>query len=172
MPRRMPLPRALHRPRWQTPAWLGPVLAGLALLLLLYLAGPYVTLWRLERAVAAGPPSALAGLVDIGAIRDEIRRRLNKDADSRIGEVSDPFIDWLEQALSDDGDDALETTVTLNWLHGLLAARGRGGDLSGAVDHAFFDTPTDFHVRIGNADPLHLHLEPHWLGWQVRAVYY
>jgi AcrR family transcriptional regulator len=175
MQRRMPVLHGLHRPRWKVRPWLMHLLAVLALLLLVYLASPYVTLWRLERAVAAGQPGALDGLVDIAAVRDEVRRRLNKNSDSRIGEVSDSFIDWLQQALRRAGadGDALRQTMTLNWLAGLLTAHiPPGGELSDAIEHAFFDTPTDFEVRIDGGQPLHLHLEPRWLGWQVTAVYY
>jgi hypothetical protein len=169
--RRMSVLHGLSRPRWKAPAWVSWLLAALALLSLLYLVSPYVTLWRLERAVAAAPPSAQAGFVDIAAVRDQIRRRLNKDAESRIGEVSDSFIDWLQLALRRSGDDALEQTVTLDWLRGLLAAhRTTGRGLP--VEHAFYATPFRFRVRVGGDPPLQLVLEPRWLGWRVTAVYY
>jgi len=172
MPRRVPMLHGLRR-RWQTPPWLRALLAGMGILMALYILSPYLALWRLDHTIATRPPAALSGLVDIAAVREEILRRLNKDSASRIGEVSDPFIEWLQRALRESGDDALAGTVTLEWLYDLLASRGDAdAHLLGAVSHAFFDGPTDFRVRIGTTNPVHLHLEPHWLGWRVTAVYY
>jgi len=169
--RHMPLLAGLRRPRW--PRWLRPLLASIALLLVLYALSPYFTLWQLDQAVAAGSPAALEGFVDLGAVRSEIRRRLNKDRPSRIGEVSDGFIDWLQQGLRRGGTDALEQSVSMDWLHRLLLERSAAGPkLIGAVDYAFFDGVADFHVRIGAESPLHLHLEPGWRGWQITAAYY
>ena len=57
-------------------------------LLVLWLAWPYVTLWRVERAALDGDMRVLADLIDMSSVRTEIKRKLNKDADSDIGELS------------------------------------------------------------------------------------
>ncbi len=155
-----------HRPR---------VLAAVAVIAALWLIWPYATVLRLHQVAADEQPEALAGLVDIDAVRDQIRRRLNKDADSVIGEVSDPFIDWIAAALEQPGADALERQVSYPWLHALLRQHispDRG--LLGRLGWAFFSSPTDFVLRIDGdgASPLFLHLRPSPAGWKVIAVYY
>lgn len=146
-----------------------------ALLLAVYLVLPLVTLWRLDRATLQGPDSALDRFVDIDAVRLQILRRLNKDAHSHIGEVSDQFVDWIAQAVRQPGNQRLEHSVTLPWLRVLLLSRARadGGFLT-RISQIGFDSPTGLRVRIGPADaqPVHLRLQPTWRGWQVTAVHY
>jgi hypothetical protein len=158
------LPRSLRRA--------GTALAvGLALLLV----WPYVNLWRLNEIVLEEPPAALSRLVDIDSVRDQILRRLNKDAESSIGQVSDPFIEWIEQGIRAPGNERLEHSVTLEWLHQLLANHGSAerGFLP-AVRYAFYAPPNGFLVRIGAADdaPVYLRMQLGWLGWRFTAAYY
>lgn len=141
----------------------------------LLLIWPYVDLWRLNELVLHRPAPALAELVDIDSVRDQILRRLNKDAESSIGQVSDPFIEWIERSIRVPGNEDLEQSVTLHWLHALLAARGSGdrGFLP-AVGYAFYAPPNGFLVRIGAADeePVYLRMQLGLRGWRFTAVYY
>jgi hypothetical protein len=154
------------------PRWLWPSLLVVLAALLLW---PYAGLWRLNQRVTSEPPSALEHSVDIQSVRDQIRRRLNKEANSDIGEVSDAFIGWIEQGIRRPGNETLQRTVTLEWLHGLLRERstGEGGFLP-AVRYAFYDPPDGFRVRIAadGTSPLHLRMEPTLFGWRVTAIYY
>ena len=126
----LPGPRGGSRLRLQRsrvgrrrPWWLLlPVLA-----LLGFLAWPYVSLWRLSAAASDPDPSALAPLVDLDAIRGEIRRKLNKTASSAIGKVSDPFIQWLERGILQLGTGALDQLVTLAWVQERLGANSPPG---------------------------------------------
>lgn len=167
--------RLSSRARW--------TLIGLAFLTALYLASPYLALWRLDRTAVNGPTAALGPLVDIEAVQDQIRRRLNKEQDSRIGEVSGPFIDWIQRTIRGQDADALRATVTPAWLRSLLLTHAQ--DSAGfwpAISYAFFETPTRFRVQLGSAReaaaresdpaPVHLILEWRGLGWQVTAAYY
>ncbi|MBS1202053.1 MAG: hypothetical protein H6R22_562 [Chromatiaceae bacterium] len=72
---------------------LGRVLVPI-LVLAAYLLWPYLTLWQLDRALIADDRETLAGLVDLSAVRGEIRDKLNKESESAIGTMSDGFIDW------------------------------------------------------------------------------
>jgi hypothetical protein len=183
-PLKMLTQRRLHlspRARW--------ALIGLAFLTALYLASPYLALWRLDRTAVNGPTSALNRLVDIEAVQDQIRRRLNKDEDSRIGEVSEPFIDWIQRTIRGRSPNALRMTVTLAWLRSLLLTHAQNGTQNTAgfwpaISYAFFETPTRFRVQLGAAGeaaqresnplpaPVHLILEWRGLGWRVTAAYY
>lgn len=174
-------PQLSPRARW--------ALIGLAFLTALYLASPYLALWRLDRTAVNGPTSALNRLVDIEAVQDQIRRRLNKDQDSRIGEVSEPFIDWIQRTIRGRPPNALQMTVTLAWLRSLLLTHAddapqNSGGFWPAISYAFFETPTRFRVQLGAAGepeqresaprpaPVHLILEWRGLGWRVTAAYY
>jgi hypothetical protein len=146
------------------------------LMLLAFLIWPYVTLWRLDRALALDHPdalAALAALVDLEAVRDEIRRKLNKEAPSAIGPVSDDFIDWLEQGIRRDGSAAIDQQVTLEWVRErLLSQSPPGKGLAGALSRAFFDDPLHFSLRIGApSGPLvQVRLSLQGTGWRVTAL--
>jgi hypothetical protein len=149
------------------------VLPALAALLL-YVAWPYVTLWRLDRAVLSDDPSALADLVDLEAVRGEIKKRLNKEADSTLGDLSDAFIRWLEAGIQTAGSGAVDRLVTLDWVRERLLSRGAGDGLLGEISYAFFDAPDGFHVIIGSAgeDPVRVRLELRDFAWRISALYY
>ncbi|KAA6187336.1 DUF2939 domain-containing protein [Thiohalocapsa marina] len=142
---------------------------------LLTLPWPYLTLWRLNAVIQQGTPQALAPMVRIESVREQIRRRLNKEAASHIGEVSDPFIDWIQRSIRRADNDGLQQSVTLEWLYGLLsmhATPGRG--FLPAVSQAVFVSPVGFRVRIGAGDipATTLRLGLGWSGWRVVAAYY
>lgn len=146
-------------------------------LLLIFLAWPYVALWRLDQAVRDDDSVALAELVDLDAVRGEIKKKLNKDANSTIGDPSDPFIRWLQDGIQTLGSDALDWLVTLRWVRARLHDRSPGDGSEGflgQVTYAFFDAPDAFVVRIGQATdtPVYVRLTLRGLRWRVTAVYY
>jgi len=151
------------------------LIAPLLILLPLYLSWPYATLWRLNEAIVAGDEMALARLVELPAVREEIARRLNKEHPSAIAELSDDFIAWLERGIRRNGADALDDLVTLDWVRAELEARApdQRGFLPG-LTHAWFEDPLHFAVRLGPADPGALHLRLHFIGvgWRLVTLYY
>jgi len=154
---------------------LGVALLATAVLLALYLAWPYVSLWCLDQAVRNNDTAALAEHVDLDAVRGEIKKKLNKDADSAIGDMSDPFIRWLQRGIQTMGGDALDQLVILPWVRARLRDHGNGEEgFLGQVSYAFFDAPDGFVVRIGPAanTPVHLRLTLRGTQWRVSAVYY
>ena len=156
---------------------LAPVLTLVALAYLLW---PYVALWGLSRAAADPDPAVLADHIDLTAVRDEIRRKLNKDSHSAIGTLSDPFIQWLEQGIRRLGTGALDELVTQEWVRERLtvgSAPGQG--LLGRVSYAFFDAPAGFAVSLGamgsdtqRQTQVHLRMSLDGFRWVVSAVYY
>ena len=147
----------------------------LGALFLLFLAWPYATLWQIDKAVRDRNMAELASLVDLESVRMEIKKKLNKNANSTIGDMSDPFIRWLEEGIADMGNQAVERLVTLSWVQGLLLERGTGDKgFLGQVTYAFFNAPDGFTVRIGPASgtPVRLRLSLHDLDWRISAVYY
>jgi len=130
---------------------------------------------QLDRALAAGGPASLTGLVDLDAVRGEIRRKINKDSTSAIDRISDGFIDWLTQGIRSDGTDALDRLVTLEWVQERLLSKSTpSGGLLPAVSRALFDAPLDFSIRLGTpgAEPVFVRMRLGQLGWRVTALYY
>ncbi|MBK1721211.1 DUF2939 domain-containing protein [Thiocystis violacea] len=155
-----------------------PVLRASVVLLvtlLLYGVWPYATLWQLHLAVMHEDQAALAVLVDLDAVREEIARRLNKERESLIGELSDPFIEWLETGLRQSGPGVLQSQVTLDWVRDqLIAATAPGFGFLSALSYCFFDSVRGFVVRMdrGDGTPVTLRLHLDGRGWRVSAVYY
>lgn len=191
--RQAPLRQVLsHRRPWLL-ARTRRVAAGLLIVASLYLISPFVSLWRLDRTTLNGPTAALATLVDIDAVREQILRRLDKERPSAIDEVSDAFIDWVQTTIRREGLQALPQAITLRWVRErlLTQAEGRRGFWP-AISYAFYDSPTSFRVRIGTPapqaaaasatpaptastpapPPVHLRLERSWLDWRVTAISY
>jgi hypothetical protein len=164
----------LRRPRKAGAS--GLVLVVASTLLLSYLAWPYAVLWRIDQAARSGDMVALADLVDLASIRAEIKKKLNKDADSTIGELSDSFIRWLEEGIAVMGSQAVDRLVTLSWVRTLLLSRGTdsGEGFFGQITYAFFDAPDGLIARIGPASdtPVQLRLSLRGLEWRISAVYY
>jgi len=143
-----------------------------------YIAWPYYHVWRLNQAVILDDRQALGTQVDLEAVREQIKRRLNKEVDSSVGDVSNAFVDWLQDGIRRMGDQAVEQLVTLEWVREQLLSKTRPGDTPGFIDHidyAFFDRPDGFLVRIGqlDEDPVHvrLSLSLRDFAWRVSAVY-
>ncbi|WP_295391133.1 DUF2939 domain-containing protein [uncultured Thiodictyon sp.] len=154
---------------------LARVLLALALIVFAYLVWPYLTLWRLDRALVRDDQAALARLVDLDAVRDAIRRQLNKEAVGRIGPPSDAFIAWLEDGIRRDGTAALDRAVTLEWVRErMLAHSPPGAGLGPALARAAFDDPLNFSLRLGGASqvPVTVRMAFTGLGWRVRVLYY
>ncbi|HIC82368.1 MAG TPA: DUF2939 domain-containing protein [Chromatiales bacterium] len=151
---------------------------GAVMLLLLigaWLAWPYVTLLRLERAAVAGNAATLEEIVDLDAVRTEIEKRLNKEMQSSIGEVSNAFVDWLQQGVMRLGSEAVDVLVTTDWVREQLLAKSSGGSdgFLRHISYAFYESPVIFLVRIGAADddPVFLRMRLDGLRWRITAVY-
>jgi hypothetical protein len=145
-----------------------------------YLLWPYLALWGLSHAVADADPANLANRINLAAVRDEIRRKLNKDAQSDIDTLSDPFLQWLGSGIHRLGTRALDEMITQAWVQERLGVGApHGQTLLSRVTYAFFDAPFGFAVRLGPggaeaADQTQVHLRMTLEGfrWVVTAVYY
>jgi hypothetical protein len=141
-----------------------------------YTAWPYYHVWRLDQAIVLGDRQAMSQLVDLDSVREQIKRRLNKEVNSSVGDVSNAFVDWLQDGIRRMGDQAVDNLVTLEWVREQLLSKNRPGDTPGfidRIDYAFFDRPDGFLIRIGelDEDPVHLRLNLRDFAWRVGAVY-
>jgi hypothetical protein len=153
------------------------LLTAFLLLSLAYLAWPYAVLWELDQALLGDEGTPLAELVDMVAVRAEITRKLNRDPQCAVGEVSNRFVDWLQEGIRRLGSRAVEQLVTLEWVQAQLLSKRLPGDKRAflpQVSYAYFEGYDRFLVRIGTLGeaPVYFLLRLEGLVWRVTAVYY
>lgn len=170
------LGRLRSRSRRASPVLRLSLLVGAAIMTA-YLLWPYATLWRLDTAVRSSTPQNLVDLVDLAAVRSELKSKLNKDANSSIDYLSDPFILWLEEGIQAMGGEAVDRLVTLEWIREQLLTHSPPGPDPGflsQITHAYFDAPDGFRLSIGPeyAHPVQVRLRLDDFSWRIAAVYY
>ncbi|RLJ19161.1 hypothetical protein DJ031_09005 [bacterium endosymbiont of Escarpia laminata] len=152
------------------------LLLFLFLLVAAYMIWPFTAVFQLDRAMQESDREAFAGLVDIPSIREQIKRKMNKDLESGIGEVSSKFATWLQNGIQTLGNSAVEHLVDLEWAAAQLRAHNpnpRKGGFLRQLDYAFFDAPDSLLLRIGDLgdDPVHARLTLKEWNWRVTAIY-
>ena len=75
------------------------LLFAFIILLLAFLAWPFTAIYRLDQALVANDRQAVAHLVDIESIQQQIKRKMNKNVESTIGDVSNSFVEWLQNGV-------------------------------------------------------------------------
>jgi hypothetical protein len=175
--------------------------ATVTLLVLAYVAAPYVTLWRLANALRNGDARTLEAVIDWNAVRDGLKQ------DVAEGIVGLPEDDTPEPQLASNTGVAataqyaantlppfgasfmtgiagtmIDREVTPRHLIALMRQLAPADQPTGAtallqsvgqIDHAFFDGPGSFVLRIrcaGQDDddpPLRVRLELHGAAWRV-----
>ncbi len=152
------------------------LLFAFIILLLAFLAWPFTAIYRLDQALAANDRHTLERLVDIESIQEQIKRKMNKNVDSTIGNVSNGFVEWLQNGIQQLGSDAIESMVNLDWAMTQLRSKNQDNLQGGFLDHlsyAFFDSPDSLLLRIGELgeDPVHARLTLHKTEWRISAIY-
>lgn len=119
---------------------------------------PYYTIFRLDAALAVSEPRAIAPYVDLPAIQQHYKQRLERDVNGFVPQGSgdsERVIAWLAENLTRLGDGALSQAITIEWVRNALrdaAARGtdsRPAYFTGAIDFAFFESWNRFVIRLG-----------------------
>ncbi|MGD8587877.1 MAG: DUF2939 domain-containing protein [Chromatiales bacterium] len=146
------------------------------LLLLGFLVWPYTVIYRLDQALQVNDREAIDQLVDIASIQKQIKRKMNKEVESSIGDVSNSFVEWLQNGIQRLGNDAIERMVTTDWVIAELRSHNADPRQGGYMEHlsyAFFDGPDSLLLRIGDLDdnPVHARLSLRDLAWRITAIY-
>lgn len=143
---------------------------------------PYVTAFRLDTALAAPEPKALAPFVDLDAIQRNYKSRLGGAVDAfipRSNDDSERVIAWLAQNLQKLGDSALEQAITYEWVRNSLrdaAARAtdkRPAYFMAGIDFAFFESWNRFVIRLGRlGGETHVVMSLQDKHWRVTDIVY
>ncbi|MET0009138.1 MAG: DUF2939 domain-containing protein [Candidatus Thiodiazotropha sp. 6PLUC9] len=152
------------------------LVVSIILIFAAFLIWPYSAVYRLEQALVEDDHQTLSEMIDVEAVREQIKRKLNKNVESNIGDVSNGFIDWLQSGIQRLGANAVEEMVDLNWVIRQLRSHNRTTDQGGIYDqltYAFFDGPDRLLLRIGELGekPVHVHLSLQGSNWRITAVY-
>lgn len=119
---------------------------------------PYYTVLRLDAALAISDPKAVAPYVNLPAIQQHYKARLNDSINPFVPQGdgdSERVIAWLAENLQRLGDGALSQAITDQWVRNTLrAAAERGTDsrpayFTAAIDFAFFESWNRFVIRLG-----------------------
>ena len=152
------------------------LLSAFILLLLGFLAWPFSTIYRLDQALQTDDRLTIERLVEIHLIQQQIKKKMNKEVESTIGDVSNSFVEWLQTGLQQLGSGAIESMVNIDWAVTQLRSHNLDPSQGGFFDHlsyAFFDGPDSLLLRIGELDesPVHAHLTLQGTEWRITAIY-
>ncbi|MBS0642991.1 MAG: DUF2939 domain-containing protein [Proteobacteria bacterium] len=160
------------RARW-------PLLATVVTASLVYLAYPYVTLYRLGTAVQTADARTLEKLVDWHSVREGIKEDIadlvidsGPAAPGKLPAFGAGFVRGIastaiDKAVTPQAIAAASTTPR--------AASSPATAMSGVrVNWAFFESPTSFTVELqpqALQDPIRMQLDLRGASWQVRRVW-
>lgn len=152
------------------------LLYAFILLLLAFLIWPFTVIYRLDQALQTNDRMAIERLVDMQSIQLQIKRKMNKEVESTIGDVSNSFVEWLQNGIQRLGNDAIENMVNTDWVLVQLRSHNADPRLGGFIEHlsyAFFDGPDSLLLRIGELgeNPVHARLTLEKMEWRITAIY-
>ena len=141
---------------------------------------PYYSLYRLDGALAASDPSALAPFVDLPAIQASYKARVGESVKEMTPQASgegERLMAWLAQGVQQLGDAALEQIITLDWVREHLrdaasrATTERPAYFLAGVERAFFGSWNRFDVRLGPPETAtHVVMSLRGLNWRVTDI--
>ncbi len=143
------------------------------LMLLLYMVVPYYSLYRLNHALIVNDTVQLNRYIDLNQLRAHYKHALTIGRRSEEGGFSRMFRDTAN-AMSAATVDQM---VTVDWIRYQLTDAKRdqiGASMLDSLDHAFFEGPNTFLIRLGELgdDPLHLLLQREGLVWRLTTLYH
>ena len=163
----------------------GKYITVLAVLILLYVASPYYSVWRFGEALRTHDMDALSARVDFNAVRGSLKQQIR---DHFLGVLAKKKKDRLAQFLTanagDPLDQLIDAYVTPEGLAAIISdpapirnasslssLPGVDGSSPGInwskFGHAFFTSPRDFAVE---HDGIKLLFRFNGLGWKLHTL--
>lgn len=148
------------------------ILRLLLLAALLYASVPYYSLYRLNHALVVNDSAQLNRYIDLEQVRSQYKASLRIDEAGQEGAFSRMFRGTANSmsALT------VDQMVSIDWIRQKLsrAEPGQiGQSMFDRLDHAFFEGPNTFLVRIGSlgGEPLHLILQREGVLWRLSQIH-
>ncbi|MBC8519080.1 MAG: DUF2939 domain-containing protein [Gammaproteobacteria bacterium] len=145
----------------------------LFLAVILYGILPYYSLYRFDHALVANDVSQLGKYIDLQQVQENYKRVLRIESrDHNEGLASRMLRDGANSMSAYTVDQA----VTIEWIRHRLSGANRGEtgvSIYDTLDHAFFDSPNQFLVRLGDLgdDPTVLIMKRHGMVWRLSELY-
>jgi hypothetical protein len=154
------------------------IAALLAFTLSALIAWPYVYLWRLDNAVIDNDLRALEQLVDLRAVRAQVKSDFGREVDGAVGNDGGKVMRWVKQGIGLISDTAIDANIDMPWVVNALGKRP--GDppiprtsLITDTSYAFFESHDSFLIRLGELgrEPLHIRMKLIDNAWRVVAIF-
>lgn len=146
-------------------------ISGLLFLIVMsYLAWPYVHVYQLDKAINAQDQAALTRLIDLTAVRKTYKENLAWRTQRYT--TSDHLASGLiRQGVDVLGHMAVDTVVDIPWI--IEQLQHVEGSLWTQVSFAFFESPIRFTIRVGELGhaPAHVQMTLQDWVWRVTAIY-
>ena len=152
------------------------LLPFILLCVLIYIGWPYVNLLRLDRALMTNDQQALAGLIDLDAVRETRKKNIEQEFKRSMG-TQGMMPEFMQEGARWMGGAAVDTMITWDWLRERLRWKETRPDVYPSfisnVSYAFFESPTRFIIRAGDlgSDPVHLRMVFENWHWRVTEIY-
>ncbi|MEM7407528.1 MAG: DUF2939 domain-containing protein [Pseudomonadota bacterium] len=126
---------------------------------------PYIYVYRLDQAVAANDPVRLARLIDMDAVRTQVKAELDREVDGAVGSDGGRVTRWLKQGIKLVSDTAIDANIDIHWVQQALNTRpgeppSPRPSLIGDISYAFFESYDRFLIRMGELgqNPVHVQM--------------
>jgi hypothetical protein len=170
------------------------MIVAVVFLTVAYAVTPYIALWRLASALREGDARTLEAMIDWDSVRDGLKEDvadgivgLPDDATATTQVAANTLPPFGASFISGIAGSVIDRDVTPQHLVALIrqlapaepAAIGPVKLMAalGGVDHAFFDSPTSFTLRMHCAgqdpqdEPLRVRMEMHDGAWRVMRAW-
>ncbi len=146
----------------------------LFLAVILYGILPYYSLYRLDHALVANDTVQLGKYIDLEQVRDNYKRSLRIEKNSHDEGFASRM---LRDGANSMSAYTVDQAVTIDWIRQRLSGsdqRETASSMFDQLDHAFFDSPNQFLVRLGELsdNPTVLIMKRDGLVWRLSELYY
>lgn len=147
------------------------------LAVLAYGALPYITLYRLDRALLENDRSTLSTLVDLEALRENRAEAMEKQIARTVGDQRSGFPAMMRDGARWLGNATAEV-IDLDWVREKLRWRqptpmDAYPSLISDMTYAFFESPRRFLIRVGDLGegPIHVRMTLEDWNWRLTGIY-
>ncbi len=134
---------------------------------------PYYSLYRLNHALTTNDVVQLDRYIDLAHVRENYKRGLHIEKGNQQEGMASTMFRGAANSMS---AFTVDQVVTIDWIRIELTGAGQnkaGNSLFDTLDHAFFESPNRFLVRLGELgdNPIMLMLRRDGLVWRLTELY-